>query len=193
MAFLKQRILNVPVLARLLSPLNHAGRKLFGDTRQVVRSGNWHGNDTIWRMILDLNKVLFYSGLDGTMRDGNFVNAKRYIGIVDAGLVGEGHGPLAPDPVWMGYLFCGVNPVAIDAVSAAFMGFDPLKIPTIARAFQVLYYPLCTFSYEDVRVSIDNREVPLKDFPEKLVVPCEAQFGWKGHIEKASHGAAAAY
>lgn len=190
MAFLKQYVLKSPLLARILSPLNHVGKKVFGDTRRVIRSGNWYGNDTIWRMILDLNKVLLYANPDGTMREGTFVNAKRYIGVVDAVLAGEGHGPLAPDPVRMGYLFCGTNPVAVDVVSAAFMGFDPLKIPTIARAFQVGSYPLCPFSFADVRVACDGREFQLGEIPDNWVIPFEPQFGWKGHIEKASHAAA---
>ena len=35
------------------------GAKIFGDTGAVVRSGNWHGNDTTWRMVLDLNQAFF--------------------------------------------------------------------------------------------------------------------------------------
>ena len=184
MGFLKQNVLKNPLLARMLSPLNLAGKKVFGDTRHVVRSGNWYGNDTIWRMILDLNKVLFYANPDGTLRDGMLVNAKRYIGIVDGILAGEGHGPLAPEPVQMGYLFCGTNPVAIDAVCASFMGFDPQKIPTIAHAFQVQQFPLCDFSLEDIRVTLAGNDFHLSDLPANAIVPCEPQFGWKGHIER---------
>ena len=184
MAFLKQHVLKNPLLARLLSPLNAAGKKAFGDTRQVVRSGNWHGNDTIWRMILDLNKVLLYANPDGSMREGALVNAKRYIGIVDAVLGGEGHGPLAPEPVQMGYLFCGTNPAAIDAVCASFMGFDPERIPTIARAFLVRRFPLCDFGPAEIKVSAGGHQYALADLPSGLMVPFEPQFGWKGHIER---------
>jgi hypothetical protein len=135
-------------------------------------------------MILDLNKVLFYANSDGTLRDGLLVNAKRYIGIVDAIVAGEGHGPLAPDPVEMGYLFCGTNPVAIDAASATFMGFDPRKISTIAQAFQIQHYPLCDFGLADVLVSIADKDYLLSDLPPNAIVACEPQFGWKGHIER---------
>jgi uncharacterized protein (DUF362 family) len=186
MGVLKQNVLRSPRIARLLSPLNPAGKLVFGETREVVRSGNWHGNDTIWRMILDLNKVLYYANPDGTLRDGGLVNAKRYIGVVDAILAGEGHGPLAPEPVEMGYLFCGTNPVAIDAVCAQFMGFDPNKIPTIARSFGIHEYPLCDFGLEDVRVAVGADEYSLAEVPGELIVPCEPQFGWKGYIESES-------
>lgn len=187
MAMLKQHVLKNPLLARVFSPLNQVGKKIFGETRQVVRSGNWYGNDTLWRMVLDLNKVLFYANPDGTLREGSLIHAKRYIGIVDAILAGEGHGPLAPDPAPMGYLFCGTNPVAIDAVCAAFMGFDPLKIPSVSRAFQIRSYPLCTFTFDEIRVEIENAVFPLNELPADYVVPCEPQFGWKGEIEKGDY------
>jgi hypothetical protein len=186
MGFLKQHVLKNQLVARLLSPFNTLGKQIFGDTRQVVRSGNWYGNDTLWRMILDLNKVLLYANPDGSLREGVLVNAKRYIGIVDGILAGEGHGPLAPEPVEMGYLFCGTNPVAIDAVCGTFMGFDPLKIPTIARAFQVQHYPLCDFGMADIVVSLADNDYQLTDLPPNLIVPCVPQFGWKGHIEKGN-------
>ena len=40
------------------------GRHVFGDTEQVIRSGNWWGNDTIWRTCLDLNKILEYGNAE---------------------------------------------------------------------------------------------------------------------------------
>src|SRR5690606_20304953 len=42
--------------ARLLVPIKRLATLYFGSTEHTVRSGNWHGNDTAWRMILDLNK-----------------------------------------------------------------------------------------------------------------------------------------
>jgi uncharacterized protein (DUF362 family) len=182
--FLKQNILANPFIASRLSSLNPLGRRLFGDTRKVIRSGNWYGNDTIWRMILDLNKVLFYANPDGTLRPENLVYAKKYIGIVDAILAGEGFGPLAPDPVKMGYLFCGTNPVALDAVSATCMGFDPMKIPTISHAFGISHYVLGDFRPEDIQVQIDGAWFPLGEIPPAEIIPFEPYVGWKGRIEK---------
>ena len=55
--------------SRAIGPLKPAARRVFGDTLDVVRSGNWWGNDTIWRMILDLNRILRYARPDGKRRD----------------------------------------------------------------------------------------------------------------------------
>ena len=50
---------------KLFAPVYHMAKKaatpFFGHTRQTIRSGNWHGNDTCWRMVQDINRCLFYS------------------------------------------------------------------------------------------------------------------------------------
>jgi uncharacterized protein (DUF362 family) len=183
MAFIKQRMLKNVFLAKLFRPIKKLGKPVFGDTRDTVRSGSWYGNDTLWRTILDLNKILFYADPGGTMRDENPGERKKYIGIADGVIAGEGSGPKAPDPVSLGLIFCGDNPAAIDAVCARFMGFDPLKTPGIANAFKINHYPITGFSYEDITVRIDGETYPLKNLPGKYVTPFEPHFGWKGYIE----------
>ena len=74
-----------PALARLFVPLKKFGRLIFGDTQKVVRSGNWHGNDTCWRMVLDLNKCLFFFDGQAQRRP----QPRRYLAVVD-GIVGGG-------------------------------------------------------------------------------------------------------
>ena len=69
-------------LAGFLKPWAY---RLFGATDAVVRSGNWHGNDTCWRMVLDLNRALLYATPEGVLAP----ERKRYFSIVD-GLVAMG-------------------------------------------------------------------------------------------------------
>lgn len=184
-ALIKQRVLKNPRFARYLTPLNTIGKKVFGDSKNVVRNGSWFGNDTMWRMILDLNKVLLYANADGTMRKDTFVQAKRYIGVVDAILAGDGEGPLSPDPLAMGCLICGTNPVAIDTTCATLMGYDPMKIPTISSAFAVKHFPICDFSISEIEIMLDGAKHCLTDIPDNRVKPFKPQHGWKGHIEKS--------
>lgn len=61
----KRAVKDSPGLARAFIPFKKLGRAVFGDTQQVVRSGNWHGNDTCWRMVVDLNKCLFHFDGEG--------------------------------------------------------------------------------------------------------------------------------
>ena len=75
----KRWVKNKPVLARMFVPVKKLGRLYFGDTQTVVRSGNWHGNDTCWRMVLDLNKCLFLFDGAGARRK----EPLRYLAVVD--------------------------------------------------------------------------------------------------------------
>lgn len=182
-AFIRKKLLTKPVIAKLLVPFRKTALSVFGDSSGVIRSGNWYGNDTAWRMILDLNKILFYANPDGSLREDNLIKAKHYIGIVDAIIAGEGNGPLEPDPLSMNCIISGTNPVAIDAVAAHLMGFDPLKIPAIRNAFSIKKFRLCDFEYKDINIQYNWREYNMSSLPGDLIVPCRAHFGWKGHIE----------
>ena len=184
MAFIKQNLIQNETMARVFKPIKKIGRRVFGDTTNVVRSGNWHGNDTMWRTILDLNKLLLYGGLDGKMKEDSWSSTKSYIGIVDGILAGEGNGPMRPDPVELGYLIYGTNPVAIDAACAAVMGFDPLKIPPIAKSFAIGRFKICDFDFEDIVLSVRNERYRLAEIPAELIVNFKPHFGWKGFIEK---------
>lgn len=187
LAYVKQHILQNPFLALLLKPFGKISRRAFGKTEDTIRSGNWYGNDTLWRTTLDLNKILLYANSYGTMRSDQWINTKNYIGIVDAVIAGEGNGPLAPDPVKMGYIICGTNPVAIDAACARLMGFDPFKIPTIKNAFKVKLFPLTNFSYQDIQIHFKESCYSLDEIPDFLIKRFKPHFGWKDNIEYATN------
>ncbi|MBR4821166.1 DUF362 domain-containing protein, partial [bacterium] len=74
-------------------PLKAFMRLFYGDTKDTVRSGNWYGNDTCWRMVWDLNKAFFTAA-----------KARRYLTVVDGVVAGEGDGPLDPDRKECGWL-----------------------------------------------------------------------------------------
>jgi hypothetical protein len=174
-------------MGKWLVPVKGLGRALFGDTRSVIRSGNWYGNDTIWRMILDLNKLLLYANSDGTLRKDDVASCKNYISVVDAILAGEGNGPEAPDAKYRGLLLAGTNAVAVDAVCAKLMGFDWRKIPSIKNAFDIRHYPICNFRYEDIRLISTSAQLNgnIADTPDTEVVRFRPHFGWQHHIEAA--------
>jgi hypothetical protein len=159
------------------------GYRFFGSTQEVVRSGNWHGNDTTWRMILDLNKLLFYGDCEGRISDA--MNRRKYLTIVDGVVGGEGNGPLAPDPKPCGLMVGGMNPVAVDCVCAKLMGFDIDRIRKLRNAFLIERLPLANFAPEDIEVRSNRDEFdrPLAAITKEDVFHFEPHFGWKGHIE----------
>jgi uncharacterized protein (DUF362 family) len=183
MPFIHQHILKKPLFGKLFSPVIGLGKMIFGDNRETLRGGSWYGNDTLWRMVLDINKVLFYLNPDGTLKDDSFSKMGKYISIVDSILAGEGNGPKAPDAINAGYIIAGLNPVSVDAVCARMMNFDYKKIPSIENAFRIICFPLVDFKMEDIKILFKEELFSLANFPVSLVVSFRPHRGWVGHIE----------
>lgn len=169
-------------IVNCLRHLKKVGEAVFGHTEQMIRSGNWYGNDTIWRTVIDLNKVLSYANLDGTL---NRHKTRRYFSLVDGIIAGEGNGPMAPDKKKVGLMIAGMSPVAVDCVCSKLMGFDYRKIPMLYKAFSIGNFPLVDFQYEDIE-SISNDEKfhgPLVELDHKDMFSFRPPFGWEGHVE----------
>lgn len=163
--------------------LKHVGYKVFGSTDEVVRSGNWHGNDTVWRMSVDLNRILLYANSDGTLRSAD--SPKRFFSVVDGVIAMEGNGPVAGDPVSAGVLVAGDNPVSVDAVSAKLMGFDPSRLPIIHCNLDEHELPLFRGGYEEIRTLSNHApwEKRLNQWEARDSFSFRPHFGWTGQIE----------
>jgi len=161
------------------------GRRIFGRTEEVMRSGNWYGNDTVWRMCLDLNKIAMYGNGDGSFRQPQVSSRKRHYCLVDGIVAGQAAGPLDPDPVPCGMIAFGLEPAIVDTVCAYLMGFDPRKIPIISHAFHSRYFPLTSYSPSDIHC-VSNRDAwskALMHISPEDTFHFEPHFGWKDHIE----------
>jgi len=182
--FIKGHVLKNTLLARLFAVVRPPIDWIFGKTDDTIRSGNWYGNDTLWRMVLDLNKVLFYGKPDGTLRYGRYDDRKKYISIVDGIVAGEGNGPLKAERIEAGMIIVGYNPVSVDYVSALLMGFDPDKIPTIWNSFLIRRYKIADFQSNEIMVKYNGRLIATDQLSDELIHSFKPHFGWKGHIEK---------
>lgn len=96
-----------------------------------IIDGSWEGNRTLWRTILDLNRILFFADRAGKIRGEP---QRRYLAIADGIVGGEGEGPLGATPVHAGLLIGGFDPSLVDAVAARVMGFEPTAIPLVKEA-----------------------------------------------------------
>lgn len=96
-----------------------------------VIDGSWEGNRTLWRTILDLNRILFFADKEGRLRD---TPQRRYLTVVDGIVAGEGEGPLGATPVPAGLLVGGFDPSLVDTAATRAMGLDPEKIVMIREA-----------------------------------------------------------
>lgn len=149
-----------------------------------VAGGGWYGNDTLWRTILDINRVLFYYDWATSIVHPNPSRSVRYLTIVDGLISGHKEGPLSPTPIKTGWVLAGWNPVAIDTVVAALLGFDYRKIPQIAKAYEIEDLPLVLFRPEDIKVNGLSGVSSVQGIYEKRIfVNAEPSRGWQGHIE----------
>jgi uncharacterized protein (DUF362 family) len=168
-----------PALAKRM---RQAGTAAFGSGQRTIRSGNWHGNDTTWRMVLDLNRCLLYGNPDGSLRRGQ---PKRYYCVID-GLVGmQGAGPMQGDPIESGLVVAGSDPVAVDIVAARAMGFDWRKLKILREAAALRSLPPAAGTPADINV-VSN--VPAWNGPFATVenadfLHFQPHFGWLGQIE----------
>ncbi|MDR4498074.1 MAG: DUF362 domain-containing protein [Candidatus Scalindua sp.] len=119
---------------------------------QRISYGCWSGNETIWRMILDLNHITYF-GENA---------AKKVINIVDGVVAGEREGPLKPSPKHLGIVMLGENPAYIDAVIARIMGYNVSRIPTVYNAIYNRKSKFADGFLEDLEISWIGRSQQVK-------------------------------
>ncbi len=173
-----------PVRSIIAKPIKAVGKGIFGDTNtDTIRSGNWYGNDTTWRMAIDLNRILFYADANGKILDKK---ARNIFNIVDGVVGGEGNGPLDPTAKPAGVVIAGRNLVAVDLVCARLMGFDYRKLPLLYRTLKSESLPLFAGTYSDVECKSNEQQFnrALCEI-DGMCFAFKPHFGWQGHIEFA--------
>lgn len=158
---------------------------------QFIRSGNWHGNRTTWRMCCDLNRCLYYSDKDG-LNLGADAPVRTVLTIIDGVLAGEGEGPLAPTDVRLGAVLASTDPVAVDLVAVRLMGFDERKIEKLVGPMRDEGQRITLVrDAEDVEVAelrAGAQELNMRSLDEITAEKVfEPHAGWVGHIERAEN------
>jgi uncharacterized protein (DUF362 family) len=150
---------------------------VLGDNTNL--EGAWYGNDTVWRMCLDLQRILRYGRRDGSLATEP---QRKVVSVTDAIVGGEGEGPLRNTPISSGFLTASLSTAAAEWVHARLMGFDPEKVPLVREAFRITQFPLAAFAPSDIRVRLEDQSISAGDvFP--LGQPFDPPRGWRGHCE----------
>ena len=177
------------ILFRLLRfgwlPLKRvAGIKTKGTRENLTKKfylagGAWHGNDTIWRMVYDLNRIIRYADRCGKLQS---TPQRTCVSIMDAIVSGEGNGPLQPLPVNTGLVLAADDPFAMDMVMARLMGFDYGKIPILSHHAAFADPDWGNFAPEELTIEKDgNSSIGLNSLvPVQRFLPAP---GWSSHIE----------
>jgi len=95
-------------------------------------AGAWNGNETIWRMILDLNRIFLFADPEGNMAA---VKKRKVFYLVDGFIAGVKNGPLTPHIIKPGIVAAGFNAAMVDKAILELAGIDANKIPLYREAF----------------------------------------------------------
>jgi uncharacterized protein (DUF362 family) len=170
----------------LLRLVRRAENALRGD--DFIRAGNWYGNDTTWRMCLDLNRCVYFSDADGLHLDSP-EPLRNVLTLLDGVVAGEGEGPLAPRNLPLGVILAATDPVALDVVAIRLMGFDERRIAKVREAMRDAGPRVTAVrSPEDIAVfECDPARFATAESSLDALTPARpflAHSGWQGHVER---------
>lgn len=140
-------IKRLPIIKHLIRPFY----ELFLKKTTIIEDwwGAWYGNDTLWRTILDLNKILLYSDTKGNIQN---TIQRKYFSIID-GIIGqEGEGPMTGEPRGSGIIIGSFDPVASDTFAAYIMGYDINKLKVISKNKYIKNYKLGNSDLSKVKI-----------------------------------------
>jgi hypothetical protein len=149
-----------------------------------MASGSWYGNDSVWRMVYDLNLIVRFAPRPGGRLSST--PQRVMLSIMDGIIAGEGNGPLQPIPVKTDVLLASTNSFLVDLAMSKLMGFDYRKIRLLSAQSR---YPDPTWA----QVAPDRFRIERQD--GKILsngvhdLPVLHRFlpppGWRGHVELA--------
>lgn len=126
---------------------------------QHIEHGNWKGNDTIWRTVLDLNRIMAYGDVDGTMHS---TPQRKFLCFVDGIISQQGDAPINGEAIATSTVVAGFNPVITSALTLKIMGIDRSLISSINRAVETDPWPLLADPTFDLGFA--DRDTPNLEF-----------------------------
>ena len=116
--------------------------------KEIFVNGAWYGNDTIWRTIIDINRIILSATKNGEI----YLHRKcrKVFTIGDMIIVGENDGPLNSTPKRWGCIMVSKNCAIFDYILCKMAGFDENRIPTIINSIQAKM--LCPYAVEDTEL-----------------------------------------
>jgi len=109
--------------------------------KRVKKRGAWIGNDTIWRMVVDLYNIF-----------RNLYKGKMFT-VIDGVVGGEGNGPFCAEPKGSNVIIMGDSFLEADIVSTEMMGFR-------IKCVKYLYYFIKTGIVDRKKIDIYNEVYP---------------------------------
>lgn len=152
-----------------------AVQKLSGAERRDFSEGSWYGNDTIWRTIVDLNRILRFADQAGALQSAP---QRSVFNVCDMIVAGEGEGPLKPSPKPMGVIVMSGSIWAADQFICRLAGFSTAAI----RYLDAL--PDRSTQEDSLSILTERGDAtPFEAFAFDPACYLRPTAGWKGHIE----------
>ncbi len=142
-------------------------------------TGNWYRNDTIWRSILDLNRIMIYADKSGVMKNEP---QRKFFSLGDMIISGHKNGPLAPTPIETGVLLCSEDPVAFDLAVINLMGLKYEYLPVLNKISNIKKYPIRKEKHANIKIISNDCSINGKTIENMPVAPYgyfEPADGWK--------------
>lgn len=149
-------------------------------------TGNWYKNDTIWRSILDINRIMVYADKQGVLQESP---QRKFFTMGDMITSGHKNGPLAPTPIDIGVLLCSEHSVSFDMAVINLMGFDYGSLPVLNKIPSIGKYPLFHGSFRNIKIYSNEKTLDGKTLIRMLVAPFgyfEPAEGWDIISKKGS-------
>ena len=133
----------------------------------------WHGNDTTWRMVMDLNKIAIYGKSDGTISD---TKQRTLFSLCDGIIGGQGDGPLNPEPLPLGVISFTDNSRLNDECMATLMQFDVNKLLILKSTSE-------NQTEDNLHIVLNGNRILLKEL-QALSISTNAPPGWVEHLKR---------
>lgn len=127
----------------------------------------WYGNDTTWRMVMDLNQIVYLGMKNGELSDKR---ERLFFSLCDGIIGGQGNGPLNPEPLALGLISFTNTSGWNDLILAETMGMKADRIPLLVSAKKFEKNTSISFFLNGALVS-------LKEFKD-IALPAKMPPGW---------------
>lgn len=132
-------------------------------------AAGWYGNDTTWRMVMDLNMIAYFGLSDGTMAK---TKQRNLYTIGDCIIAGQGNGPLEPEPLPLGLITIANNPAMHDIAMASIIGLQYKKIPLLTEAIKLFG--------NNGKITLNGRLINIQDL-DRVKTIANLPPGWKSY------------
>lgn len=165
---------------RLLEFSFKVARRIWGaKSQEPYREGSWWGNDTVWRMVLDINYLILHADKDGRLAKEP---VRRVLNIGDMIICGEKEGPMEPSPKKVGAVLFTDNAVLFDLILVKLMGFRKEALPVLKNAS----LDKRIFDEDEKQLFVNSNDARYNRRLQEITDSfhfCPSE-GWKGAIEE---------